>query len=51
MFVEILYGWWSNSLGLVGDGIHMLLDCSAIILGLIASVVAKWSSNDNFTYG
>ncbi|KCV70490.1 hypothetical protein H696_02831 [Fonticula alba] len=51
MVVEILYGIWSNSLGLIGDGLHMLFDSSALIGSLIASVIAKWPVNDRLTYG
>ncbi|EPB78468.1 hypothetical protein ANCCEY_02428 [Ancylostoma ceylanicum] len=28
--VEFLYGFWTNSLGLISDGFHMLFDCSAL---------------------
>ncbi|KAG7247945.1 hypothetical protein CRUP_019536, partial [Coryphaenoides rupestris] len=31
-FVELFYGVWTNSLGLISDGFHMLFDCSALIL-------------------
>uniref|UniRef100_A0A0K0CWF7 Proton-coupled zinc antiporter SLC30A5 n=1 Tax=Angiostrongylus cantonensis TaxID=6313 RepID=A0A0K0CWF7_ANGCA len=30
--VEFLYGFWTNSLGLISDGFHMLFDCSALVL-------------------
>ena len=50
-WVEITYGIWTNSLGLIGDGIHMLFDSSALIGSLIASVIATWPQNDRFTYG
>ena len=26
-FVELAYGVWTNSLGLISDGFHMLFDC------------------------
>lgn len=29
--VEFLYGFWTNSLGLISDGFHMLFDCSALV--------------------
>jgi hypothetical protein len=51
MVVEVLYGIWCNSLGLIGDGVHMLFDSTAIILSLTASVVAKWDATDAFSYG
>jgi zinc transporter 5/7 len=29
----------------------MFFDCSALIAGLVASVISKWRSNDRYTYG
>ncbi|KAI8813535.1 cation efflux family-domain-containing protein [Cladochytrium replicatum] len=49
--VEALWGFWTNSLGLTSDAVHMLFDSSAILISLIASVIAKWEPNDRFTYG
>jgi zinc transporter 5/7 len=53
MFVEVLYGLFSNSLGLLTDGAHMLLDCSAIIIGLYSSYLSDKKSDTiyNFGYG
>lgn len=53
MFVEVIYGLASNSLGLLTDGAHMLLDCSAIIIGLYSRYLTKKSKNEiyNFGYG
>lgn len=53
MFIEVIYGLLSNSLGLLTDGAHMLLDCSAIIIGLYSRYLTKKSKNDfyNFGYG
>ena len=31
-FVELIYGAFSNSLGLISDGVHMLFDCSALVM-------------------
>lgn len=50
-FVELTYGLWTNSLGLISDSFHMFFDCSALLLGLAASIVAKWKPSDKFTYG
>ena len=41
----------TNSLGLISDAFHMFFDCSALLLGLVAAVVARWSPNDRYTYG
>ncbi|THU88692.1 cation efflux protein [Dendrothele bispora CBS 962.96] len=51
MLVQMLYGVWTNSLGLISDAIHMAFDCMAIAVGLFASVMATWEPNERFTYG
>ena len=51
MFVELFYGIWNNSLGLISDAFHMLFDCVALFVGLVALVIAEWSPNQKFTYG
>lgn len=51
MLVQMLYGVWTNSLGLISDAIHMAFDCMAIAMGLFASVMATWKPNERFTYG
>ncbi|CAB0033584.1 unnamed protein product [Trichogramma brassicae] len=50
-FVELLYGVWTNSLGLISDSFHMFFDCTGLIAGLVASVITKWRANDKFSYG
>ncbi|XP_023669054.1 zinc transporter 7 isoform X1 [Paramormyrops kingsleyae] len=50
-FVELIYGIWSNSLGLISDSFHMFFDCTALLAGLAASVISRWRSNDAFSYG
>ncbi|XP_078573700.1 zinc transporter 7-B-like [Branchiostoma floridae x Branchiostoma japonicum] len=49
--VELLYGIWTNSLGLISDSFHMFFDCTALLAGLAASVVSRWRSTENFSYG
>ncbi|KAK4049540.1 putative zinc transporter msc2 [Microbotryomycetes sp. JL201] len=51
MFVQMAYGIWTNSLGLISDSIHMFFDCLALAMGLFASVMATWERNNKFTYG
>lgn len=51
MGIQMLYGVWTNSLGLISDAIHMAFDCMAIGVGLFASVMATWPANERFTYG
>ncbi|XP_014238852.1 zinc transporter 7-A [Trichogramma pretiosum] len=50
-FVELLYGMWTNSLGLISDSFHMFFDCTGLIAGLVASIITKWRANDKFSYG
>ncbi|OQR79046.1 zinc transporter 7-like [Tropilaelaps mercedesae] len=50
-FVELFYGLWTNSLGLISDSFHMFFDCSALVTGLVASVIMKWRPNERFTFG
>ncbi|ESO91197.1 hypothetical protein LOTGIDRAFT_209561 [Lottia gigantea] len=50
-FVELLYGVWTNSLGLISDSFHMFFDCTALLAGLAASVISRWRTNEAFSYG
>lgn len=50
-FVELVYGVWSNSLGLISDSFHMFFDCTGLLAGLVASVITKWKANDKYSYG
>jgi len=49
--VELLYGVWTNSLGLISDSFHMFFDCTALLAGLAATVIARWKSTEAFSYG
>ncbi|CAO3641611.1 unnamed protein product [Cunninghamella blakesleeana] len=51
MFVQLAYGVWTNSLGLISNAIHMFFDCLALGIGLFASVMSKWPSNSKYSYG
>ena len=64
MFVQMLWGIWTNSLGLISDcaravrrcradrsAIHMFFDCLALAMGLYASVMSTWQPDGTFTYG
>jgi cation diffusion facilitator family transporter len=51
MLVESLYGWLTNSLGLISDAAHMLFDSMALVIGLFASVIANWEPNQVYSYG
>lgn len=49
--VELLYGVWTNSLGLISDSFHMFFDCTALLAGLAATVISRWKSTEAFSYG
>ncbi|GET00019.1 zinc transporter 5 [Rhizophagus clarus] len=51
MLVQMFYGVWTNSLGLISDAIHMFFDCLALAVGLFAAIMSKWPENNKFTYG
>jgi zinc transporter 5/7 len=51
MFVELIWGFYTNSLGLISDAGHMLFDCTALGIGLYASFVSKIKANGTYTYG
>ena len=38
MFVEVIYGLINNNLGLLTDTAHMLLDCTAVMIGLFLHI-------------
>ena len=41
MVLEFVYGWLSNSLSLMSDSCHMLVDSLALIIGLGAAYFSK----------
>ena len=51
MGVEMLYGVWTNSLGLISDGFHMLFDCAALLVGLYASVLSRLKPTRQYSFG
>ena len=50
-FIELFYGMWTNSLGLISDGFHMLFDCTALMMGLYASLMSRWKPTRLYSYG
>ena len=42
---------WFCSLGLISDSFHMFFDCTALLAGLIATIISKWRPNDRFSFG
>ena len=50
-FVELFGGILSNSLSLIGDSGHMLMDSLALLVGALALGIAQKSANVRRTYG
>jgi len=51
MFVELLVGLFTGSLGLVSDAGHMFFDSASLFIGLYASFASTWPRDAAFTYG
>ncbi|CCH62609.1 hypothetical protein TBLA_0H03280 [Henningerozyma blattae CBS 6284] len=51
MFIQLLYSFRSKSLGLLSDSLHMALDCTSLLLGLLAGVLAKRPPNARYPFG
>ncbi|KAL2061869.1 hypothetical protein VTL71DRAFT_7247 [Oculimacula yallundae] len=51
MIVQAVYGYLTDSLGLLSDSIHMFFDCLALGVGLFAAVASKWPPSERFPYG
>lgn len=50
-FVELAYGIWTNSLGLISDSFHMFFDCTGLLAGLAANIIIQWKANEFYSYG
>lgn len=50
-FIELFYGYWTNSLGLISDSFHMFFDCSGLMTGLLATMLTKRKPNEKYSYG
>lgn len=51
MLVELCYGIYANSLGLISDSFHMLSDCISIFVALAASYISNGKANRVYTFG
>lgn len=49
--LEIIYGFISGSLMIIGDGVHMSSDAISLGLSLIAAILALKVSNNTYTFG
>lgn len=51
MGVELVGGYLANSLALISDGVHMLMDGGALALSLFVAWVSKRQAPRGYTYG
>ena len=51
MLVEFIAGFWSNSLALIADAVHMLTDSASLILALGAAWFSRRPPTDQKTFG
>lgn len=51
MLLQGVYGYLSNSLGLLSDTVHMFFDCLGLIIGLFAAIASKWPATPDKPYG
>ena len=49
--VEIVVGYMTGSLALIGDSYHMLSDVVALLVGIVSLWLSQWPSNNKHTYG
>ena len=49
--LQMLYGVWTHSLGLISDVIHMAFDCMEIAMGLFEIVMSGWERIERLTCG
>lgn len=50
-FVELVGGFWTNSLALLSDAAHVFMDVFALTLSLLALYLAAFPPSDTRTYG
>jgi cobalt-zinc-cadmium efflux system protein len=49
--IEFFAGWYNNSMALISDAGHNLVDVFSLVLALMAFRMARVKSNDQMTYG
>jgi cobalt-zinc-cadmium efflux system protein len=50
-FIELIGGWWTNSLALLSDAAHMFTDVAALALGWFALWVSERPPSESKTFG
>ncbi len=50
-FIELIGGFWSNSLALIGDAGHMVTDSASLLFALLANKVAQRGADRDHSFG
>ncbi len=51
MLLEVVGGWYANSLALISDAMHLFTDVGALLLGIIVARIARWPATPKMSYG
>jgi zinc transporter 2 len=51
MILEVIGGFWSGSLAIMSDAVHLLTDVAGFGIALIATLMAMHPASKNYTYG
>jgi len=49
--IELIYGSWASSLGLISSGFHSAFDCLSLCISLGSMVLSKHKPTKKFSYG
>ncbi len=49
--IELIGGWWGNSLALIGDAGHMVTDSASLLFALVANKIAQKGVDSEHTFG
>ena len=49
--IELVGGWWANSLALIGDAGHMVTDSMSLLFALIANRLAMKGADEDHSFG
>ena len=49
--IELIGGWWANSLALIADAGHMITDSASLLFALIPNWLSRKGADDDHSYG
>lgn len=51
MLIELFGGWWSNSVAIISDALHMGADTIGYSIQLFSVYLASWQATNTYTFG